>query len=290
MSESIDTANSFDSIIECLPLSRCDGQRENPTCLQHIEAAIINEFTGMGYPYVRFTSVQLTIDKDNLVPSFSINLSTYPESWEKRYDGEDFSLIDPLYYKLVTQTDDDRLIYGTMRDLEQEALADPGLYGLDQKKALSENGRLKVYESMQNSGIHSGLYVLAADGEHRTVFLMAKDESMSNGRDIDEAFWRSIIGRIIHIDYVLEGTRDCQKCDKHLRIAGGEPVVINRQQIDILRFYLQHAKATAGAVAESVHLSESTVNYHLKEIRKKFNMPKTSGYALAEFSKKHRLI
>ncbi len=278
------------SIVECLPLIGCEGDQSETNCIQRIEQSIVETFAEQGFDSVRYTSVQIVVKDDLIVPSFSINLSTFPPEWDKLYEDKEYAVIDPVYWMLVNQENSQRVNFGSWHDIEQAALEDLEKYSL-KEDAKSKSGRLIVYEGYEQHGLNSGLYIILADEEGRTIIhLASKMPHEELAQRLNDTYWKKILGMIIHINYAIEGTRNCSFCDKHLRIAGGETVVINPQQIEILKCYLDNPKATAKSVAEKVFVSESTINYHLKEIRKKFSMPETSGLALAQFAHKHRLL
>jgi len=277
-------------LIGCLPLSNCDGDNVEQSCLSRLEESIIQTFTDKGFPLLRYTTVHLVNQEEKVVPSFSINLSTFPEVWDQLYEDESYAMLDPVFSILLNQNGDDRIHYGSWLQLEEKALSDPSYFNLP-AESVNANGRLKVYEHAEEYGLKTVLYVLLADGDSRSIILLANDgDPAETDAQLDEDFWRTLLGCIVHINFTIESTSNCMLCDKHLRIAGGERVVINKQQIQILKAYLEQPTLTAKLVAEKINLAETTVNYHLKEIRKKFCMPKMSGYVLAEFAKKHKIL
>jgi hypothetical protein len=282
----------LDRIKQCLPLNTCPGPGENQqNCLQRIEQAIVDTWASLGFDFVRYTSVAVASESDTIAPAFNLNFSTFPPDWDKQYEDCGYAMYDPVFSILLGQYEGQYITYGNWRDLEAVAVAEGNSFNLPDD-AFTDEGRLLVYSELKGYGIHSGQYLFLQDSDgSRTLVLLSSKRPQSDFDDeLTEAFWRQVLAMVIQVNFSSNGTRRCATCDQHLRIAGGERVVINPQQIAIMEFYLNNPKATAKMVGNTLHIAETTVNYHLKEIRKKFNMPGNSGYALAQFAKQHRVI
>ena len=289
----MDMMIQMDRIKQCLPIRSCEGRDENEkNCLQIIEQAIVDTFSSQGFEFVRYTSVAVAnSDHDTIAPSFNLNFSTFPADWDKLYEDCGYAMYDPVFSILLSEQDGQYVQYGNWRDLEKNAVQESNPFRLP-KESFTEEGRLLVYSELAEYGVNSGQYLFLLDNDGtRTIVLLSSSRPQEDfDHFVNDEFWRQVLSMVIHVNFSRGATRRCGSCDQHLRIAGGERVVINDQQIAIMQFYLKNPKATAKKVGSALHIAETTVNYHLKEIRKKFNMPGNSGYALAQFAKQHRVI
>jgi len=278
----------FANLLNMMPLGGCSMSEAGKTCIGSIENQIKDASQKLGFQCFRYSIRQIGASSAD---TYSIAVSNFPRAWELFYEAESYYKVDPIVRMLANHDPSkSNLLYGSWLSAMEMDLSDP-LGKTQSEKEYNKNRVLHLFEQARTFNLKSGIYFSHGDDKKQTLISMASnDEPMALEKRLDEKFWKSIYALVVLVEYAVGLTSGCDACMQGVRIDGSKPVVLSTMQRRILMSFYNNPKATIKQVAKLNDLTVSTINFHLKAIRKKLERPGFSGHALAQFSKDHNMF
>ncbi|MCB1614504.1 MAG: winged helix-turn-helix transcriptional regulator [Pseudomonadales bacterium] len=241
--------------------------------------------------YFRMKYVRLDIyvpSSTRLSLSPDLSLSTFPECRKEYCSPESGAQKDPLFNYIQRELQKRPVAYATWSEVlkNEKRFRDSG-------QASPETGADDYWRFMYKeaeAGLGSGVIIAKRNMSHKIVlnFASAKN-SYDTERDFTGEKWRLLYTALLLVEdmlnyLVLENQNTPPETEN--REAPG----ITRKETEILSSFLENPAANIAEVARSRYVSVNTVNFHLKRLRKRFDVPRISGYQLALVLKKRCLL
>lgn len=176
--------------------------------------------------------------------------SSYPKKWVHFYQKENFALIDPVIK--ICQSAGKILLWD---------------------EELSKSGR-RVFEAAREYGIHSG-FSASAMAENRATGIL----SMASGKTFEKIMLTP--EKQLKLQYLtvlaleaLQRVRDISMCVMNMQLS--------QRELEILKWTAEGK--TSAEISLILSISENTVNFHQKNMQKRFNAPnktQVASYAAA---------
>lgn len=261
------------------------------TCLQKINAALIEAVYMLGYDYIRYSYwIKNVVQQEQAINSFSVNLSNFPESWEGFYNQQSIYLIDPVVRIIQENIEHKNLIYGTWSDAYVWAMQSP-LGNSAEEKEKYVKSITQLISSSREYHLNSGYYYSWGDNTLQIVLSLASPQSSVEQSETSAGdFIKTIHSIVILINQAIAITQGCSHCSKSLRIDGSNPIHLSQAELYVLQLFHKHRNATLKQIAIHYGRSVDTVNHHLRSIRSKLNTPGASGHSLAAYAVELKLI
>lgn len=277
---------------EKLPIACHLGDEKFPiTCLEKINAALIEAVYMLGYDYIRYSYwIKNIVQQEQEINSFSVNLSNFPEDWESFYNKESVYLIDPVVRIIQENIGHKNLIYGTWSDAYVWAMQSPLGNSVEEKEKYVKSITQLIGSSREHH-LNSGYYYSWGDNTLQIVLSLASPQSSVEQGDASAGdFIKTIHSIVILINQAIAITQGCSHCSKSLRIDGSNPIHLSQAELYVLQLFHKHRNATLKQIAIHYGRSVDTVNHHLRSIRSKLNTPGASGHSLAAYAVELKLI
>lgn len=168
--------------------------------------------------------------------------SNYSTEWRDRYDAERFAYVDPTVGHCLTSTLP--IVW------EPDAFSTPG-------------GRA-LYEEACGHGMRTGV-TLPIHGPNGEVGLLSLVSDAAPGAKFTREVTRSMGGLSLMRDYAFASSVP------FALHGGGEPVPrLTRRELEVLQWVM--AGKSSWEISMITRCSEATVNFHLANVRQKFNV------------------
>lgn len=261
------------------------------TCLEKINAALIEAVYMLGYDYIRYSYwVKNMVQQEQEINSFSVNISNFPEAWEAFYNGESIYLVDPVVRIIQENIEHKNLIYGTWSDTYVWAMQNPLGQSVEEKEKYVQSVTQLITSSRQHH-LNSGYYYSWGDNTLQIVMSLASSQSSVEQNSAPAGdFIKIIHSMVVLINQAIAVTQGCNHCSKSLRIDGSSQIHLSHAELYVLQLFHKHRNATLKQIAIHYGRSVDTVNHHLRSIRSKLNTPGASGHSLAAYAVELKLI
>lgn len=168
--------------------------------------------------------------------------SNYSTEWRERYDAERFAYVDPTVGHCLTST----------------------LPIIWQPEAFDTEGGRILYEEASAHGMRTGV-TLPIHGPNGEVGLL----SLASDAPPDEKFACDIMRRMA--DLTLIRDYSFASSVPFAQPSGGEPLPrLTRRELEVLHWVM--AGKSSWEISMITRCSEATVNFHLANVRQKFNV------------------
>ena len=168
--------------------------------------------------------------------------TNYAPEWRERYDAERFAYVDPTVGHCLTST--------------LPIIWEPDTFGTAGGRAL--------YEEACGFGMRTGV-TLPIHGPNGEVGLLSLASDASPGAE----FTREITNRMGSLTLVRDYAFAASMAFAHP--SGGDPVPrLTRRELEILQWVM--AGKSSWEISMITRCSEATVNFHLANVRQKFNV------------------
>ena len=106
---------------------------------------------------------------------------------------------------------------------------------------------------------------------------------------IDEEFWQQLKAAAVLLHGIAVPTLSCGACARDMVLETLGRVDLSKDQTEILTLFFQHRSASIKAIAKMRGCTVDTINYHLRQIRKIFNI-RGSGAVLAQYARDNHYL
>ncbi|MCB1614503.1 MAG: autoinducer binding domain-containing protein [Pseudomonadales bacterium] len=276
------------NLMAMMPLHGCLMSDPERTCIREIEEQIKDAVHFLGFQCYRYSIHQKGINSPD---TYSIAVSNFPKKWEEIYEAAAYYKVDPIV-KIFMSHESARqaLDFGTWKSAFDYGVNNPEGKSEAEKK-FNQNRIEALYEKARDFNLKSGIFLVHGDDKCQTLMSMSSSEEPEVlEQRIDENFWRAVHMFVVLVEYSVGLTSGCDACMQGIRFDGGKPVGLSEKQRRLLIAFHKNPNATINEIAKLSDTAASTVNFHLKAIRKKLNRPGFSGAALAQFAKDHNMF
>ncbi|WP_338562749.1 transcriptional regulator SdiA [Erwinia sp. E_sp_B01_3] len=176
--------------------------------------------------------------------------SSYPERWVRTYQKEGFAAIDPVIANCQV----------------------PGKILL-WDEPLSRSGR-KVFEAAKEHGIYSG-FSCSAMAKNRAIGIL----SMASGKTFEKIELTPVMQ--LKLQYLLVLSLEALQRVKDISMSVMD-MELSQRELEILKWTAEGK--TSAEISLILSISENTVNFHQKNMQKRFNAPnktQVASYAAA---------
>ena len=270
-------------LIDMLPID-CDNAEKisEIKCLENIQKACFSIFDEYGYEYVSYTywlkSVNKVEDERNV---YTYSFGNFPEQWISSYERERLHLIDPVARMIREKSSTSHIIHNTWDNAYRLAIASPlGSCDADKQAYIEKVNDFNRHAKQH--GLNDGHYYLWGCRKRFIVLKLATSRTRQLiDTQFNNQFLKGLHGTVVLINQSIMMTRSCSLCSKVVSVNGNEPVELSRQEIDILKLYMDNKNASTREISQLYSRSLDTINYHLRSLRIKLELPGASGHALA---------
>ncbi|WP_159931193.1 autoinducer binding domain-containing protein [Oceanicoccus sp. KOV_DT_Chl] len=274
----------IDLIVEDIAPGGCTRGANDPECINRLQQTIERAAASLGFRYYRF-AFRLKGMAINSMISPGFYLSNFPVAWDSRYIAERHYLFDPVI-RFTSDSDSPEYIdHGYWSELIDKALAKPiNVDNLGEKEYLQR--AMNVYSEAAQHGIYSGIFLQIANDIYISDLSFATPENTSNKVD-----WREVRAGALLLGDIINSLYDCESC----KDAGQNPADIkspslSKAEAEVLRLFFENPSAGQKQIAELKSCTVDNIKVHLKNIRKKFNLPKVSGHQLARLARNQHFL
>lgn len=277
----------LDPIMQLLAPAPCTGMAKKTLCVQQVDQALFQVIKDMGFQYVRCVRwVNNTVD--NLVTSYSQHSGNIPDSWLQLYNKADLVKIDPVVRVTASTDQTVAMSHGTWAQARSIALQHPlGDNAEEQqryKKAVN-----KLFRQSREHGLEGGLFAKLGDA-NRQIQISIVTGNPDIEHDLGDCTWHILTTLLTMLDRLMDRFQACSKCATGIMKSGGGYIELTSAERCLLRLFIYNRKARLDEISDMYKTSRNTVNFHLRNIRDKFEQPGVSGHMLAQFANEHRLI
>lgn len=169
--------------------------------------------------------------------------TNYSQEWRDRYDAERFAYVDPTVAHCLTST----------------------LPIIWQPEAFGDGGGRILYEEACSFGMRTGV-TLPIHGPGGEVGLLGLASDAAPG----EKFSRDIAERMAHLTLIRDYAFASSLPFSHLDGGGEDVPRLTRRELEVLNWVM--AGKSSWEISMINRCSEATVNFHLANVRQKFNV------------------
>lgn len=277
----------LDPIVQLLTPDLCTGKGKKTLCVQQVDRALFQVIEDMGFQSVRCIRwVNNTVE--NLATSYSQHSSNIPSAWLQHYNQTELVKIDPVVR--VTATDDETIAmsHGTWSQARRMALKHP-LGTSAAEKQRYKRAVDKLFKQSLEHGLEGGLFAKLG-GANRQIQISIVTGNPNIEQDLNDWTWHILITLLTILDRLMDRFQACSKCATGIMKSGGGYIELTSAERRLLRLFLYNRKARLEDISEKYKSSRDTINFHLRNVRDKFEQPGVSGHMLAQFANEHRLI
>lgn len=277
----------LDPVVQLLTPDPCNGTDKKTLCAKQVDSALFKVVDDMGFQYVRCIRwVNNTVD--NLATSYSQHSGNIPEAWLQLYNQAGMVNIDPVVR--VTATDDQAIAmsHGTWAQAKSIALKHP-LGTNAAEKQRYKRAVDKLFRQSKEHGLEGGLFAKLGDA-NRQIQISIVTGNPAIEKDISDWTWHILTTLLSILDRLMDRFQACSKCATGIMKSGGGYIELTSAERRLLRLFIHNRKARLDEISDKYQSSRDTVNFHLRNIRDKFEQPGVSGHMLAQFANEHRLI
>ena len=265
-------------LIDLIPLANAKLLEGPDVYLSALEQAVSDFANALGFPFMRFSVRQ----RPALWGPEGIFFSTYPEAWDEQYIVDGYYLVDPLIRFIRDADHPEFLQCGVWSDYLNRAIASP-LGNTESEREDYRNRIQGFFDMAAVYGLKDGFACQHVSDHCIVTICLSKPEKLS----VDDDFFRLIrAGLILLADRATELLRLINRSSDEVDASPS----LTDDQVAILLYFFDNPEASKKDIALLKSCSTHTIDYHLREVRKKMNLKGLSGYKLATLAKSQHFI
>ena len=276
--------NKLHNIIHSLHIDACDSDIKQLACVDSLKSVCDQFVLDSGYRYFRIGYRKKGVAFDAIIAN-GIYLSNFPEQWDQLYIEKQYYLSDPLLRFTQSRMSAEYCSHGFWDALLEKALLNP--IATDSQTAEEyQQSCTRLFDDAAGFGLHSGAFMQVDYGSHVMDISMATPVNQPF-----EINWQQIKAGLILMGDALLSIHSCSRCNGiNTNMAALEVPDLSPAERKILRLFYLHPEAGHKEIAELRACTVDNVDFHLKRIRKKFNVKKLSGHQLANLAENSRFL
>lgn len=281
--------SDLDPLVNLIKPTQCTDKSGEFSCREQTAAALFQCAQQLGFDHLRCTR-WVSSEMKVLTDTYSAHISNFPEAWTQNYDKQKFYLWDPIIRFSTTDDAELNMPFGTWDQARLQALNTP--LGNSTSEIDSYKRHVKeLFDGAKACNLNSGVFMIRGEGMAKVQMSLASTlDAPTLNKTLEPRFWNLFTTMLVLTENLLTATQRCSRCTTGILSLNSEPSKLTESQKAILTLFNSHRDATIEEISRLHFSSVDNVNYHLRNIRSKFNQPGVSGHMLAQFAREHTLI
>lgn len=282
---SVSYSSVLEPLVDLVDMQVCNGDPSREACESKVEEAIYESARRLGFAYVR-CSRWIRGAQGNY--SYSSYVSNIPQSWHEFYNSNRVYDVDPVVRFTFEMEKSHALTYLTRSEIVAWAQANPLGSSRNERDHYSEQVDA-LFREAENHGLHSALYIW--HGGLSKQFTMSLSSSEKDTTDeLSPAEIRAAMAMLVLLEQLLGCVQTCSSCGASISSYKSDHIKLTDSENKVLEIFHVERTFSLDDVANRYGSTRDTIQFHLRNIRRKFEQPGASGHMLAQFAEAHRLL
>ncbi len=274
---------SLNHVSSLFTVSPCFSEHQPLQHKRHFEKALFDTYAQMGFNSV---SCIKWLNSQSFRDAPFLSLSNIPNNFASIYCDKNLYLFDPVI-RMVEENTSNSSCFGKLSQALDRAIDKP--LGETQKHKNSYlNNILDLTHLMRSHCLVDGYFLATADETSTTLIIATVDNDFIE--DPSKLVFSVLWSSLSLIDKKFSELQHCPSCRNPVKKLSGKELSLTKSEQRVLITFLKNNNAGLNEIAQSYGSSLDTINFHLRNLREKFELHGASGYVLAYNAKTIGLI
>lgn len=274
---------TLDHVSSLFTVSPCFSEHQPPHHKRRFEKTLFDTYSQMGFSSI---SCIKWLNNQTFKDAPLLTLSNTPKDFASIYCDKNLFLVDPVI-RMVEENTSNSSCFGRLSQALDRAIDIP-LGETQKQKNLYLNNLLELTHHMRSHNLVDGYFLANADETSTTLIIATVDNDFIE--DPSKLVFSILWGSLSLIDRKFSELQHCPSCRNPVRKLSGKELSLTKSEQRVLITFLKNNNASLSEIAHKYGSSLDTINFHLRNLREKFELHGASGYVLAYNAKTIGLI